>query len=282
MFIKLFSKFFKLIGLKGSRLLGAFLGLFFFYLVPIRKSVVIKNISIAFPEKSQKEIKLLARKNYQSILITFLEFLCFPFLSAEKLKQILNFEDVPEILKIIDEKKGLIFWSGHLGSWEVAAVSGALNLGIPFKVLAKKQSNDSINEWLTTAREVHGNKMIWLGVSVRHLVQALKSGNVVAVVGDQRGPEENQRVNFFGRPTSFYIGTAAIIAKTNCNVIVGAALRQPDKNYRVYQEQLNLDGLPTDFDERVKALNQMYANFLEKIIRKYPEQYFWLHNLWKY
>jgi Kdo2-lipid IVA lauroyltransferase/acyltransferase len=124
--------------------------------------------------------------------------------------------------------------------------------------------------------------MIWLGPSIRHLVQVLKTGGVVGVAGDQRGPENNPRINYFGRPTSFYTGTATIIAKTNCNVVVGAALRQKNKNYLVYWERLDLESLTEDIDERVNAINQMYADFLEKIIRQYPEQYFWMHNLWKY
>jgi Kdo2-lipid IVA lauroyltransferase/acyltransferase len=279
---RIISKLFELIGLKSSRRFGAFLGFVFYHLIPIRKSVVIKNLSIAFPEKAAEEINLIARKNYQSIFITFFEFMCFPFMERDKLKSILTFQNTPEVLSAINEKKGLIFWSGHLGNWEVAAVSGSLNLGVPIHVMAKKQSNDSINDWLTKAREIQGNKMIWLGVSIRHLVQALRNGEVVAVVGDQRGPEHNPRIIFFGRPTSFYAGTATIIARTNCNVVLAAALRQKDENYLVHHEKLNLENLPEGFDERVNAMNQLYANFLEKIIRQYPEQYFWMHNLWKY
>ena len=183
---------------------------------------------------------------------------------------------------LLKENKGLVFWTGHFGSWEVGAASAAIHLGKPFNVLAKKQSNAVMNELLVRAREVHGNKMIWLGASVRHLIEVLKNGGIVGVVGDQRGPADSPRVSFFGKPTPFYTGTATIISRTNCNAIFGVVVRQNDGNYKCEFEKLEVETLPIDPKEKVKEINQRYANFLEKNIRQYPDQYFWMHKIWKY
>lgn len=279
---QLFSGVFKLFGLRVTRLAARFLGTFCYYFIPIRKKVVFENLEIAFPQKSRQELKIIAGRTYQNILTTFFELIYFPYTTRNEMKSLLSEANINEAEMLLKENKGLVFWTGHFGSWEVGAASAAIHLGKPFNVLAKKQSNAVMNELLVRAREVHGNKMIWLGASVRHLIEVLKNGGIVGVVGDQRGPADSPRVSFFGRPTPFYTGTATIISRTNCNAIFGVVVRQKDGNYKCEFEKLEVETLPIDPKEKVKEINQRYANFLEKNIRQYPDQYFWMHKIWKY
>ena len=279
---QLFSGVFKLFGLRATRLAARFLGTFCYYFIPIRKKVVFENLEIAFPQKSRQELKIIARRTYQNILTTFFELIYFPYTTRNEMKLLLSEANMNEAEMLLKENKGLVFWTGHFGSWEVGAASAAIHLGKPFNVLAKKQSNAVMNELLVRAREVHGNKMIWLGASVRHLIEVLKNGGIVGVVGDQRGPADSPRVSFFGRPTPFYTGTATIISRTNCNAIFGVVVRQNDGNYKCEFEKLEVETLPIDPKEKVKEINQRYANFLEKNIGQYPDQYFWMHKIWKY
>ena len=279
---QLFSGVFKLFGLRATRLAARFLGTFCYYFIPIRKKVVFENLEIAFPQKSRQELKIITRHTYQNILTTFFELIYFPYTTRNEMKLLLSEANMNKAEMLLKENKGLVFWTGHFGSWEVGAASAAIHLGKPFNVLAKKQSNAVMNELLVRAREVHGNKMIWLGASVRHLIEVLKNGGIVGVVGDQRGPADSPRVSFFGRPTPFYTGTATIISRTNCNAIFGVVVRQKDGNYKCEFEKLEVETLPIDPKEKVKEINQRYANFLEKNIGQYPDQYFWMHKIWKY
>lgn len=274
----------KLIGLSNWRRIGIFLGLFCYYLIPIRKKTVIENLKKAFPEKSNKEIKTITRGTYKNIFITFIELIYFPVSSKEEIEKLFEVDDERKALveKLYDKKKGLMFLSAHFGSWEVGALSAALQLNQPFFVLAQKQSSDFFTKWLIKAREVHGNKTIWIGKSVRHIYEALKQGEIVGIVGDQRGPKESLRVNFFNSPTSLHPGTAYFIIKTECNVIVGFAVRKKDKNYTAIFEKLDTDNLPANQDEAIRELNQRYIIILEKYVRQYPDQYFWMHKIWKY
>lgn len=277
-----FAKFFKLIGLNGTRKFAQLLGLFIFYCIPIRKKVVFENLKTAFPEKSEKEIKRTALKTYRNIFITFFELMYLPNSDPEKIKSMMHLPDLEFMRSKIEEGKGVIFLTGHFGSWEIAGLSGALQLGIPFYVLAKPQRNQYVTDWWKSARESFGNKEIWLGVSVKHIFAALKSGGVIGMVSDQRGPQDSLRVNFFGKPTAFYNGTAAIAIKTKCNVVLGAIIRKDDFNYEAFVEELNMQNLPADPNEQIREVTQRYISFLERHIRNYPEQYFWLHKIWKY
>lgn len=282
LFLKLLQFLLVFIGLQRTRFAARCIGNVFYYLIPIRKKVVLENLSSAFPEKSLSNLKQIARRTYQNITITFSELLLFTSISINNMKLLVRTENLDEMKSLINENKGVIFWTGHIGSWEVGGSVLGLLLEKPIYCLAKKQSNSALNELIKDAREAHGNKVIWLGTSVRHLFEVLLSGGIVGVVGDQRGPADSPRVSFFGKPTSFYTGTASIINKTKCNVILTAAVRERNGNYKGIVEKLNMENLPEKYEDQILEINQRYANFLEKVIKQYPDQYFWMHKIWKH
>lgn len=282
LFLHFFIIVLRFLGLQRTRFVARLIGNLFYFFIPIRKKVVLENLATAFPEKTISELRKIARHTYQSITITFSELLLFNSLSSEQMKAQLSGEKFEELKSLVAQNKGVVFWTGHIGSWEVGGTALALHLEKPFYNLAKKQSNSAMNDLLMKARETHGNKMIWLGTSVRHLIEVLRSGGIVGIVGDQRGPVDSPRVQFFGKPTPFYIGTATIINKTDCNAILAASVREKNGKYRAIVETLNKENLPEEQSERILEINQRYACFLERVIKEYPDQYFWMHKIWKY
>ncbi|TSA25755.1 MAG: hypothetical protein D4R68_08325 [Ignavibacteriales bacterium] len=281
-FFILFSKIFKVIGLRSTRKFAKLLGSFIYYIIPIRKKIVIENLTSAFPEKSNKEIERIAKRNYQNIFLTFFEFMYYPNSNSEEIKTMLKVPNLDLMKNKMEEGKGMIFLTGHFGSWEIGGLAAALLMNYPFHVLAKPQRNPYITEWWKNTREMFGNKEIWLGVSIRQIFEVLKSNGILCVVADQRGPMDSPRVNFFGRQTAFYTGTASIILKVKCNVIMGVIIRQSDYSYKTEIEELVIDDIGKNQNDQVKEITQKYISFLEKHIRNYPEQYFWMHKIWKY
>ena len=277
-----FVQLFRLIGLKATRIFAKALGLIVFYIIPVRKKVVIENLSIAFPEKSISEIKKLARKTYQNILITFSEMMYLPFLSESKIKKSISFENL-EIVKInIGENKPAIFLTGHFGGWEFCLSSLSLFIGRKFLLLAQPQSNSRISDFVMNARKTFGNDVILSGVSVRKLYENLTKGGIVGIAGDQRGTYEGPRFSFFNRDTALYTGTATMALKTSCPIIMTAFERLKNNNYKIYFQEVNFHNLPQDNEDKIRVITQQYITFLEKHISKNPEQYFWLHKIWKY
>jgi Kdo2-lipid IVA lauroyltransferase/acyltransferase len=277
-----FVGLFRILGLNGTRKSADYLGCVLYYLIPIRKKVVIENIRIAFPQKSEKEIKKIALRNYQNILITFFEMMLLPYLSPE--------ESVSSVVSInqnclaekIEKKQPVIILTGHFGGWEFCFSTLTIKIGEPFHLLAQAQSNPLVSNYVIKARDTFGNKTILAGISIRQLYQTLKSGGVVGIAGDQRGEYGGPRFNFFNKPTALHTGTASIALKTNSSIILAACERQKDRSYKIYFEELSFENLPEGEEEKLKELTQRYISFLEKYIRKNPEQYFWMHKLWKY
>jgi len=277
-----FSWCFRLLGLNLSRKFAAFLALVFFYLIPIRKKVVLDNLKIAFPESDIQTKKKLAFRIYLSFAITLVEILYLPYIKKEKLINEVMCSNPELIIEKFKEGKGLILLSSHFGNWEFGAISIALQVHLPFSVIVKPLRNPLVYEWMNNFRTKFGNEVVPLGISIRKTYQTLKQNKIVAMVADQRGPSEGMRVEFFGRKVSIYTGPAALALKTGAPLICGIAVRQKDYKYKMDLVEISQKNLPDGEEEKILAISQRYTSYLEKVIRENPEQWLWMHKRWKY
>jgi len=281
-FFRAFSKIFCFLGLKRARRATTLLAFLFYYIIPLRKKVVIENLRKAFPELSEKEIKETAYKSYKSFAITLIEILLLPKLTKEELLNSVECPNVGLIKEEMDKGRGMILLTAHFGNWEYGAIAGGLLSGFVFNALVKQQRNELVDNWLNQKREKWGNRIIPLGISVRNVYQELKNKKLIAIVADQRGPADGVRVNMFGIPTAVYTGFASLHIKMNVPILVGIVVRQPDRTYRVELERLETDNITGSEEERVEIITQRYYDILERKIKKNPEQWLWMHKRWKY
>ncbi|HSP88398.1 MAG TPA: lysophospholipid acyltransferase family protein [Ignavibacteriaceae bacterium] len=277
-----FSYFFRLCGLNISRKFSSPLSFMVFYIIPIRKKVVLENLKKAFPHLDEKKITEVALNCYKNFIISFIEIMCLPSLSKEEIINILPVKNADLIKRKYDEGKGVILLSAHFGNWEYIAASVSTRINIPFHVVVKPQRNPFVNDWMNKVRTKWINKIIPLGITIRQVYKELKNKNIVAMVADQRGPYEGIRVNFFGMKTAAYSGPAMLAVKTESPIIYGLTIRQLDYSYKVILEEINLSNLPEDEEEKIIEITQRHTSFLEKFILQYPEQWFWMHKRWKY
>ncbi|GAB4291595.1 MAG: lysophospholipid acyltransferase family protein [Ignavibacteriaceae bacterium] len=277
-----FSKLFNLLGLKKARKFSVVITLFFYYILPIRKSIVKKNLRIAFPLLSENDLNKLCFRVYRSFTITLVEILLLPFLPKEELNNQIKIKNIGLISEKFRMRKGVILLSAHFGNWEYIALSAAMKAGIPFSVVIKPQRNPYINTAMNNYRTKWGNKIVPLGISIRQIYKELKEKNVVAMVADQRGPREGVRVSFFNSEVSVYTGPAALAVKTGAPVIFGAAVRQPDYTYETELVEIPTNDLTGNEEEKILTLSQRHTLLLENLIHLYPEQWLWMHDRWKY
>ncbi len=274
--------FFGMIGLKHSRAFARLLGKWIYLIIPIRKGVVLKNLAIAFPGKTALELRDLTKKIYSSIATVFVEILCIKSMTREEMIANVSFPRLELVRERYKEGKGVILMSAHFGNWEFAAISIGLQLGFPVTGITKDQSNQFVTAELSSLRTKWGNKAVKLGVSIREVYKALKSKEVVAMVGDQRGPSDGPRVMMFGRSSAAYTGPAALALKTGAPLIFGAMFRKEDETYEFRMTEISKENLPADDNEAITEMTQRHTTLLEDAIRQQPEAWLWLHNRWKY
>lgn len=278
----LFSRFFSLIGLKLSRKFSSFIAFVFYYFIPIRKKVVISNLQNAFSEKKYSEIESLAYKTYKSFAITLVEIMYLPYMSKQQLVDAVHCANPELIIEKYKQGKGVILLSSHFGNWEFIAISVAMQIAIPFSVIVKPLRNPYVFEWMNRFRTKFNNEIVPLGISIRKTYQTLKEKKIVAMVADQRGPREGERVDFFGREVSVYTGPAALAVKTGAPIIYGIPIRQKDYKYQTVLVEIPTNDLNEKDVDIINVISQRHTAYLEKIVREYPEQWLWMHNRWKY
>lgn len=254
----------------------------FYYFIPIRKKVVIENLTSSFPEYSNKQIKKIAFGTYKSFAITLIETLYLPHISTEDMINAVKCNNLELLVKKREEHKAVILLSAHLGNWEYFAASLALQLNTPLFLITKPQRNPYVTEFMERNRTRWMNDIIPLGISIRQAFKALNNKQFIVMAADQRGHLEGLRLNFFNRPASVYTGPASLAIKTGADVVYAISCRQPDYSYIIDFVEMPLNDLPEDEEGKIREVCRKYINYLEDIIRKYPEQWLWMHKRWKY
>lgn len=272
----------RILGLSLSRRFSIIVAVILFYIIPIRKNVTLKNLRRAFPEYTDQKIYKIAFENYKSFAITFVEILYIPFMTRKQIENAVYSENVELVKKFYERGNGLIVLSGHFGNWEYIALSISAQINVPFHVVVKSQRNPFVDSYLNRARTKWINEIVPLGASIRKIYAELKAKKIVAMVADQRGPSDGMRVNFFGQSTAIYPGPAQLAVKTKTPILYGLAVRQPDYSYKALISEISFEDLPDDEEKQVHEVSQKHMAFLESIIKKHPEQWFWMHNIWKY
>lgn len=281
-FFLFFGLIFSALGLNLSRKTAGFLTFIVYYFIPIRKKVVIDNLTHAFPEYDREKINKIAFECYRSFLITVIELLLMKKMSREEIENQVTAPNRELITLKFREGKGVIMLSAHLGNWEFLAASVAAQVNLPHYIVVKSQRNPYVNNWINETRTKWTNFVIPLGVSIRQVYQELKNKNIIAMVADQRGPAEGIKLDFFGRKTSVYTGPAILSLKTGAPLIYGIAVRQPDYSYQTELIEINLENLPEGEDEKITEITRRQIEYLESMIRLYPEQWLWMHKRWKH
>jgi len=234
----------------------------------------------------QQELHDIAKKAYEGIAITVAETLMMfnDKLSIDSL--IVNKE---EILKTFDyyfknNSSGTLLITGHFSNWELLAQFLGKS-GYPIKNIARVGNNKLIDERIVQSfRGKYGNKNIPKKNAIISLVKTLKQGLCVSILFDQKPSQANSvSTSFFGHAVRTVDVIAQLKLKYNPLILPIFIVRQPDGVYRV--DVLSpLDYCAEEENDtavKITKMTQNYNDALEKMIRMYPEQWFWMHDRWR-
>lgn len=248
----------------------------------IRKSVIKENLDIAFGDsKTPKEKKTIARKSFLSFMMTCLEVMRsvrFPFYKS------FGFIDTEIARNALKDGKGALLIAMHMGNWE-ALGSGLNVLAPPVRSVVKKVGGKGTNEFIVWLRE--RNKFLTVsrdkknGMAVlKAIKESLAQNQIFGFPMDQYKPGD-ERIPFFGKDTATNTGLATIAKKYSANVLVSYCIRQEFGAFRMIVEEMPVFPNKSTSKETKIASTLLVNQKIEEIVRKYPEQYFWLHRRWK-
>ncbi|MFL5340103.1 MAG: lysophospholipid acyltransferase family protein [Gemmataceae bacterium] len=186
-----------------------------------------------------------------------------------------------ELFAAIAGGRGTLLVSGHLGNWECAGYGLGL-LGHRTHAVARPLDNPYLDRLLRRFRENTGQRVLNKNGDAMLMAQILTGGGTLATLADQDAGPGGLFVEFFGRPASVHKGIAVMALKFDAQIFVAGLVKTGEPlRYRLEVEEV-ID--PRDYAGQlnaIKAITQRYTAALERLIRRHPEQYFWLHRRWK-
>jgi KDO2-lipid IV(A) lauroyltransferase len=267
--------------LELARRVGVALGRFAYWPLGIRRRVVLRQIHGAFPGLEATEVRRIARASYEHFGRSVVEVALLGRLEAG---QIMTWFEGADDLTAFDDAvragNGIVAVTGHLGSWELTAAYFAAR-GHKIDVIARHMQNPLFDAYLTATRERYGVRVVYDDDAVRQIPRALRDGRVVALVSDQgvKGLA-SAFVQFFGRPAKTPRGAAVFAHRFESPAMFFAAVRRPSGKYWMHVRPIPI-GRGGDREREIDATVAAYTRILESFVRRYPEQYFWLHRRWR-
>jgi Kdo2-lipid IVA lauroyltransferase/acyltransferase len=253
------------------------------YLLHARlRRVGMRNLELAFPEKSRGERARILRGEFTSLGRQLAEVCQFPRYTLENVGQVVVYDGFENYESAFARGKGVLFLTAHMGGWELSAFTHSLH-GHPLHVVMRPMDNVYLDRMVRRYRTMHGNTTVDKDDFVRSLLAAMKKGEVVGILMDTNmTPPQGVFVNFFGIPACTASGLARIALRTDAAVVPGFTIW--DSVLRKYRLRFDpaVKLIRTGNDEADALANTaLFTKIIEDYVRRYPEQWLWVHRRWK-
>ena len=192
------------------------IGVLMFYVAMHSKKVAF--LKQAFPEKSYLERRLIARRSMKSMLMTFAEFIKASRMSDEQILKRVKIEGRDIFDKALEEKKGVVVITGHIGNWEYIASYFGIK-GYNPSVIVRPLDNPKLDAYMKSWREKRGVKCIARKGNLKDIFYTLRENKAVAFLCDQNYID-GIYVDFFGEKCATAVGPIAVAMKTKAPIVI--------------------------------------------------------------
>ncbi len=248
----------------------------------IRAAVVDDNLAHAFPDMSAGRRAGIARRMWEHLFLLVLEVAHTPRkIHDTNWRDYVRLVNEDQLIRDLFDDRPLLLVTAHLGNFEVGGYVLGI-LGFPTYTVARRLDNPHLDRFIERFRGGTGQKIIPKSGGFDQIVEVLARGGAMTFLADQYAGPKGCWVEFFGRPASAHkaIALLALEHEARVSVSVSRRLDRPMRfelhNYVTIDPRKGSDSLAT-----VPELTQWYTSRLEDLIRRSPDQYWWLHRRWK-
>jgi len=275
----------KLLGLLRrpvSRAIGIAIALAVYHFHPRLRVVGMHNLALAFPGMPVDERRRILRGEFVSLGRQLAEVCLFPTYTRKNVSQVVAYDGLENYEHAYARGKGVLFLTGHLGAWELSAFAHSLQ-GHPLWVVMRPLDNRYLNTLLERYRTMYGNRTVSKDDFVRGLLAAMRAGEAVGILMDTNmTPPQGVFVDFFGIPACTASGLARIALRTDAAVVPGFTIwdRVTGKYTLRFDPALPLIRT-ADEQADIVANTACFTSVIEDYVRRYPDQWLWIHRRWK-
>jgi len=270
--------------LKTSMSIGKLFGKTLIKMFPKLAKTANRNLEIAYPNISDKEKSRIVKGTFESLgrhLGFVSHFKHFEPKDIHNLIEIVPKKNIQKTIDIHDTGRNILFFTGHFGSWEVFNLLSP-SFGYEINILVRRIDNPLVEKYVDSLRTKFGSVTIGKAQAARRMHRILKTGGVLGILADLNVQErEGVFVDFFGVPASTTTSIAKLALMTNAAIIPAFAVWEEQKNKYVVHLDDPIDYEKSDDTQKdVLEITQQITSSVEKYVRKYPEQWLWIHKRW--
>jgi KDO2-lipid IV(A) lauroyltransferase len=268
--------------MRTALVLGSGIGGCAYYFSGRLRRTGLRNLALAFPESSPAERRRRLHGCFQSLGRLLGIFSQFATADTQTLRGIIDCEGVKHLEAARQGNRGVILFTGHVGAWELSSFALSL-VGYPLSFLVRRIDNPKIEALVDERRVRLGNRTIDKRSAAREMLQILSGGGTLGILVDLNTLDrEGIFVDFFGLPASTTFMLAKLALRTEAAVLPVFAPWDHERGKFLLKvdEPLTIERSGND-EEDVRRLTQLFTGVVEKYVRRYPDQWLWIHRRWK-
>jgi KDO2-lipid IV(A) lauroyltransferase len=265
-----------------ARSIGAGFGALAFRLLGRLRQTGLRNLEMAFPEKTLAEHETILRGVYRSLGWQLAEFCKMSSYTAEQASEFIRYDGLENYLAAKARGKGVLVLTGHLGAWELSSFYHSL-VGYPMSLVIRRLDNPLVDSFVNSIRCLHGNSVIHKDDFARGLRTAMHRGETVGILMDTNmTPPQGVFVPFFGVEACTATAMARVALRTDAAVLPGFLVWDASERRYVLRFGPQIQLIRTgDAEADILANTALFTAAIESYIRQYPEQWLWVHRRWK-
>ena len=249
-----------------------------------RRTIAEQNLRNAYgKDLSDVQRRKIIRRNYLHLASVGIDFIKLPqIVNGNNWRKYFEVEGLEFAREALEQGKGIIFVSGHVGSWEVLGCAMKYLFHQPVHSIAKHMENPFSDKLFTQLRENSGQKIIFTENASRAILRVLKSNQLLGILIDQHVRENNIFVDFFGQKAATTRSVATLSLKTGASVIMLFA-RRVGRRYRfkvTVSKPIQIEKTGNQ-EKDILNLTQRCTSIIESRIREHPHEWLWIHRRWK-
>lgn len=246
------------------------------------RRVGMTNLRRSLPERSEAEHRTILRGVYRHLGWQLVEFCRMPRYTKENLCNWARIEGHEHYLAARARGKGVLIITGHLGAWELSSFYHSL-LGYPMSMVIRRLDNRRLDGFVNGIRCMHGNEVLHKDDFGRGLLTAMRKGGTVGILMDTNmTPPQGAFVEFFGQHACTATGLAHVARKTGAAVLPGFMLwEKSERRYVLHFGPEVAIPRTDDVNADILEATQRCTRAIEAWIRRYPDQWLWIHRRWK-
>lgn len=261
---------------------GEWIGEAMYWLMPRRRAIGFRNLDIAFgDELSVAEKRRILRLTFKNLGKSLAEVLHFPNMSREYLREKVTIIGQEHYLAAKEQGKGVIFLAAHIGNWEMISHAQSA-AGYPLNIVVRPLDNPYLDRLVTKRREMFGNTVLARRNGFKYILAALRNKETVGILMDQNTLRSRGIfVDFFSKPACTIPVIALLALRYQVPVLPAFLVRTGFDTHTIYIHEA-VDIVRTgDAQQDIETNTARFNQMIEDFIRKYPDQWFWIHNRWK-